>query len=350
MNFIPRTRAAFQPPSDMGSSGGSGGNKRKLWLGLGIGCGVILILTGILFAAGAFKAVSCCNTVKDVAEGSVAAQEFGQRFANAAATGDTAAAYAMTSDAFQQSTSEEAFKQVVSEHRARMETNTPRLFDMQMKAQDGASLESLKQSGWRLSYQFAGPTDQEMLLLIFSVERDPGGAEGEASFVISDVMFDERPRDLAREAPATEVLEFHETLQRGNYEQAYARLAPAFQEETGFEAFRKFLDDAGEALTKSSLTIRQVDYSDDNLQSTIVAHAATASGADALVQYELVPFQPNLPNVGWRIVAIAPLVAEAPASPEPEASDAGADRASGDAGSVGPDDVVAPSVEVDEAN
>ena len=156
---------------------------------------VLLVLLGILFAAGAFKAVSCCNTVKDVSQSSLAAQEFALEFAATVARGDASAAYQKTSDAFREETTEEAFKAVVDENRPHMSTNAPRLHDLMIQAGEEASLESLKTSGWRLSYQFAGPTDEEMLLLILNVARVPDAEE--TTFVVTGVMFDERPRSLA---------------------------------------------------------------------------------------------------------------------------------------------------------
>lgn len=321
--------AAFQPPSDMQGEGGSSRSK-KVFIGLGIGCGVVLLIIGILFAAGAFKAVSCCNQVKGIAEKSMGAEQFANQFAQDIWEGNLDQAYATTSDEFQQEVSREAFGSAVEAHRDRMAANAPRMFNMQLE-QEGAqqpSLEQLAQGTWLMSYQFAGPSDETMLLLNFRVKSAP--ADDGEKFVAADVAFDERPRNLEIEPPASEVLKVHDMIQRGQYELAYARLGDAFRSSTDRDTWRQFLDDAGPILTQSDLEIREVAYGQNNAQATIMAHARTSGGKSGIVQFELVPMQSDLPGFGWRIVTIAPMVAETqadgpdePLPPMPSANDAG---------------------------
>ena len=315
--------SAFQPPSDMTNGGGSGGGRKKVWIGLGIGCGLVLLVIGILFAAGAFKAVTCCSEVKDLAQNSVVVRDAGQAFADDVHAGNIDAAYARTSADFQSKMTRDQFKQAVEAHRAPMNASSPRLFDMQLKTENPEKIEGLSKGTWKLTYQFAGPKDEKMLLLTFAVKSVGEGAD--LKYVIEDVAFDERLRDLESEPPAAEVLEFHKLLQKKNAAMAYARLAPGFQQQTDYEAFQRFLEDTGDILTNSRIEVREVAYNETNTQATVMAHAKTVSGKDAIIQYELVPLQPEMPGFGWRIVSIAPLVAEtAPVEPPAvEAADVG---------------------------
>ena len=318
--------AAFQPPSDMGGAGGGEGRgKKKILVGLGIGCGVILLVIGLLFAAGAFKAVSCCSDVANLAQSSVGARDYGQKFADAVAQGKLDEAYAMTSPEFQAKTSREAFGNAIAAHREKIASNAPRMFNLELQTKgDPDSLESLKSGAWNLSYQFAGPADETMLLLNVLVTKPADAVDDATAFTVEGVQLDERPRNLAAEPPAEEVLKIHDLLQRGSYEMAYSRLAPRFQESSDFETFRKFLDDTGDILQRSDLAIREITYNETNTQATVMAQATTADGANAIVQYELVPLQPDMPGFGWRVVAIAPIIGAKPSAPAPDAGAAAA--------------------------
>lgn len=332
-----------------GGDGASGGGKRKkLWVGLGIGCGVFLLIIGILFAAGAFQAVKCCDTVKDATERSAAGIAFGQEFAAKVANVDAPAAYAMTSEEYRAKVSPEEFAKMLAEHREQLSSSAPRLFHSELDVGPNPSPETLKTAKLKVAYQFAAPASEKMLLMTFWIDRQGEGEE--ATMSATDIEFDERPRDLALEPAGKAVLELHEKLQRSQYEQAYATLSPAFQGETEMAAFRKFLEDAGEPLTASKLTLREIQYKGDGTQATVVAHAETRSGKSAIIQYEVLDSNPQFPGFPWEVAAIAPLVAEAaPAEKnEVKAADAGAEPSDGTPSEEG--EVIAPSVEVDEGN
>lgn len=350
MNSKFRGLAAFQPPSDMVGNGSGGSGKKKIWVGLGIGCGVLLLLIGIAFAAGAFKAVSCCNTLKDAAEQSQGAQQFGERFSRAISDGELQKAYSMTSSEFQSKLDSEAFESAVNAHRDKLSSGSPRLFNLQVDQKDPnqPSFDDLTSGIWQMSYQFAGPSDDRMLLLNFTVRRIGEGEE--AKFVAENVKFDERARNLANEPPAREVLEVHDLIQRGQYERAYGRLGMQFKQESDRDTFNQFIDDTGEVLTSSELQIREVAYNDSNSQATVMAHARSSSGKNAIIQYELVPLQKEMPGFAWRIVTISPMIAEVaedgPDEPVPPMPDEDAEAQTHGATDDAP--VKAPEVEVTE--
>lgn len=297
-------RIAFQPPSDMSGGGSSG--KKKVLVGLGVGCGLVLVVIGILFAAGAFKAVSCCSQFQGAYNDSVEAQAFGESFATHIASGDVEKAYALTSPSFQSTMSEEAFTTAVEAHRDRIDGNRPRLHHINLEGEDAQNLDDIGKGTWRLQYQFASAADTTMLLLILGAV--PQGEGEDRSFVATEVAFEERPRNLSMEAPAVEVQKIHQHLQNSQYERAYGRLGVGFQQSTSADAWKQFLNDAGPALTSSTLEVREVTYEGD--QATVMTHARTADGKSTLIQWELSQLAAGQPGFGWRVIAIAPMIAE----------------------------------------
>lgn len=345
----PQPHVAFQPPSDMVGSGSGSSTTKKLFIGLGLGCGVVLIVIGILFAAGAFKAVTCCNEVKNIADTSVGAEQFAGEFAREIHQGEVEAAYARTSPQFQSDMPRESFDAAVEAHRDRLASNQPRMFNMQLEqhGDQKPSLEGMARGTWAMSYQFAGPQDETMLLLNFRVARS--GSEDDAGFEVREVRFDERPRNLQHEPPAVEVLRVHEMIQSGQYELAYARLGDDFRSTADVEAWRAFLKEAGVVLTSSTLEVRQVSYNDANTQATVMAHAKVVGGNDAIIQFELQAATPELPGFGWRIVTIAPLLAESDTLEPPNAAPSNTNNAVGTNGSAGDAPVgEVPTVEVED--
>ena len=204
-------RTAFEPPSDyVGSDGGSGGGKKKLWIFLGGGCLLVILAFALLFGAGAFKMVSCCNQFQDVAKRTVAAQNYGYEFASLVGERKVDEAYSRLSDQAQGVLSAEDFARQVEEYGPMLDASTaPRRRNMQAR-QTGTEVSDVK--AWNQSYQFSGPKSTEMLVLSFEVQQQ---GEGEtAAFEIAEVDFDVRPRNLAAEPPAAEVTEFHDELQQ----------------------------------------------------------------------------------------------------------------------------------------
>ncbi len=314
-NFGPRL--AFEPPSDYVPAGQTSGAK-KIWMVLGGGCLLVLIAIGIAFAAGAFQVVSCCNQAKDIGVRTMEAQNRGAEFAMNLSSGDYEGAYAMTTEEFKGLKSKDDFVSEVKEYEKVLQSSPPQL--MGINARQGSG-EGLDVKRWRTNYQFAAPADTEMVVLSFDIVMT-----GEPpTFGVTGVDFDRRTRNLAAEAPATEVMEFHRELQRGNYEMAFGRLGEGFKTETDMAAFKAFLQDQGDIMTDSELEIKEVGYPNAG-RATVIATATTDSGQKAVVQFELATPAPNLPM--WQIMAISPMIESIPddsdmGSTEVEPADAG---------------------------
>ena len=308
-------KVAFEPPSDYVPPS-SGGGKSKIWMILGGGCLVVLLIIGIFFAAGAFKAVSCCNQLQDVAERSMAAQTFAIGWGTQVGAGDLDAAYQALSPTAKGNMSLEDFKALVAENAADMKDVNPQMFNTNAVNQE--SISDIK--AWRMTLQFARPTGKQMTLLEFDVVvADPDAK----IFNVENINFVTRERVMSAEPPASEVMQFHQELQSGRYEMAYGRMPKEFKDATSMDAFKAFLDAEGSILTGSDLEVTEVSYPAQN-RATVMAIARKGE-QKAVVQYELQT--PPLAGIKlWQIVAISPtLQTNVDNVPEPEGASDGED-------------------------
>lgn len=301
MRDFRRMSAAFEPPSDFVASGGGGNKNATLWKVLGGGCLVILLILGGLFAAGAFKVVSCCSEFSDVAKTTLASQEFGQQWAATLGQGKYDAAYAQLSEDTKASQDQATFQSKAAAFEDRLKVASPRLLGTNLvNQQEGAWR-------WRQSYQFADSQSEDMLVLMFDVIQVAG------EFRIESVDFDIRERVLSVEPPATAVLEFHSLIQDSQYEMAFSRLSEAFKTSTDEATFRKFLDAEGAVLKNSEIEVKEVLYNSED-SATVMAMVVNRTGLKAVVQYELTRPFPHLP--AWQITTISPMIQTEEAVPE----------------------------------
>jgi hypothetical protein len=200
----------------------------------------------------------------------------------------------------------EALKKLLADHKPGLEAGSA--VNINTEANNAnANVESFSDiRDFSVAYQVMSGSSDSLVIDFDVVTVGEGDA---ATFKVEEIAFGVKARVFTEEPPAREVLEFHQTLQSGNSAFAYGRLAPAFKGATDRDTFDKFLEETGDILTKSTLEIRAVDYSPTG--ATVMAHATTTSGQNALVQFELVEVQ--LAGVsGFQIAAIAPTIAEDP--------------------------------------
>ncbi len=307
-------KIAFEPPSDYVPTS-KGGGKSKIWMILGGGCLVLLLLIGGLFAVGGFKAVSCCNQLQDVAARTMAAQQFALGWGTQVGAGDLDAAYQALTEAERQKTDLTAFKALFAADARELGASQPQLFNTNAVRHE--AITDVK--AWRISLQYAAPSAREMVVLSFDVTLVDPEAN---TFGIEGIDIDRRARMMDSEAPAREVLQFHEELQAGRYEMAYGRLPQEFKNETSLETFRAFLDGEGSVLVGSELEIGEISYPGPQ-RATVMAIARRVDKR-AIVQYELQ--SSPVPGIQmWQIMAISPtLQTNLADTPDDEgASDAG---------------------------
>lgn len=290
-------KAAFEPPSDYVPPS-KGGGKNKLWMILGGGCLVLLLIIGGLFAAGAFKAVSCCNQLQNVAARTMAAQQFATGWGSQVGAGDYQAAYQALSEAEKGRMDLPKFTGLFAEHSTSMQASPPQLFNTTALNHEAIT----DVNAWRISLQYSTPSAKEMVVVSFNTVLT---GEDPVSFAVENIDVDKRPRVLGGEPPAREVLEFHDELQAGRYEMAYGRLPDAFKDATSLETFRAFLDAEGSILVGTKLEIQEVAYPEP-MRATVMA-IASGEGRKGVVQYEL----QGSPMAGmqmWQIMTISPMV------------------------------------------
>lgn len=297
MNWFQGPNAAFEPPSDFSGGGGGSSTKKKMFIVGGIGCGVVLLLIGILFAAGAFQAVSCCNQAQEFAQNSQKAQGVAVDFGLALSDKDFERALAMTSENYRSKNSLQTFTAGFDPFAAYLQ-GTPRVFNFRAGTSDEVadSFEDLNK-GWTVVLQYAtANSDQQLLVEVDVIPTETG------ELVIDNVGAEVRARSLASEPPAREVIEVHDDLAAGRYEMAHGRMAQPFKQETNIEAFKAFINDSNGVMTSSDVTIEEVDYSSQD-KATVMATVRGADGNAAVVQYELVSPVPGMSM--WKIMAIS---------------------------------------------
>jgi hypothetical protein len=287
-------RNEFNPPSDFVAED-DGGGKRNIWKWLGIGCGVIALVVGGLLAAGAWKTVSCCNDAVDSARLTMAAGEFGTQFARSLGSDGAEQARAKMTDELRSSISLEQLETQISQYQHFFEASSGRLGDL--NARKEAVDEPMI---WKVTVEFSPPAGQEKLIVLTEVvSRGEGDAQ---HFLIDDLQFEARSRDLGAEPPAVEVLDFHRQIRGGSYEQAYRHMSNAFTQKSNVEAFRSFVQGQDDVFRTGKVDINAVSY--DGSGGALVRARLTSDDGRVQVEYELV--RPNPTVAKWLISSVTP--------------------------------------------
>lgn len=252
-------RAEFNPPSDF-TPDESGSGKKKIWMYLGLGCGGLLLIIGVLFALGAFRAVSCCSDLVDVGKRSAEAQARVQQMSLAIHHGEMERAYGFTSSSYQSSVSRQEFEEVFAPHLEIVRTGYPIVVDMQVK---GESFDELRETAsWVATVRFVPPRGQEILIADYHVVWT--GEEGGRSIEVTSVQVERRVRPLQEEPPAQAVRAFLSTLRQGDWEAARRQLSAESPMRQGdLEEFRAFVRTHESVLTDRDIEIIGVEYGEE---------------------------------------------------------------------------------------
>jgi hypothetical protein len=249
-------RVEFNPPSDF-SADPSSGSKKKIWVFLGVGCGAMLLVVGLLFAVGAFRAVSCCTDLADVGKRTITAQLTAQEVSLALHQGEYETAYRYVSSSLRAELSPQQFREVFRPHEELLQSGYPLLADMQTR---GESLEELRDiTAWTAVVRFIPPTGQEVLVVDLGLQWR--GEEADPAVELVSVHVDRRVRPLEEEPAARSVQVFLRTLRQGEWEEARRQLSPDSPLRQGeLDGFRSFVRDHGEVLTGDRPRIESVAY------------------------------------------------------------------------------------------
>ena len=352
----------FKPPSDfVEESGGGGGGGGKKWLKIaGIGCGVVLLIIGILFAAGAFQVVSCCGDIQSISENTQQAGQVATGFGEHVLQGDWEQAHGLLTPDAQEKMDPGALEARFDEHRARLEGATPILRDITAASQPQNQQELRAIDSWRVRLRFHPSSGNVALDAVLVLELiSPAEDEEPPELGVSSLQLERRELDPRSEPPARVVLALHGDLQADRFDRAFRQLAPQMQKEQSQVEFRDFILSQGELFTRSTMKLQEVRYA-SNQKAQVVALLQIPDGKKAVVTYDLIR-DASMPGM-WRVVGISPLVettgevgADATAPSKEPGQEAGADgRAPGqgdedEGGETEGGEASAPEDEGDEA-
>lgn len=291
-------KIAFQPPSDMGTTGSGGGN--KIWKILGIGCGILVLIFGIGLAVGGYKVASFCGSGIDIVKTAMNAQKYGGKFANDIAKPDFDKAYGKMSPRYQGEVTKVDFIAQFAKYKDAIEGGTPVARGFNANQTD-------TKDEYKASYFFTS-SGSEMPTIKFTIIK--GNEEGNDSFLVDTFEIFLAERSMEKEQPGQMVLQFHNHISRGQDAIAYMSMGDTFRSKTGQEAFDQFLKDAGPSFTTGRWEIRNIKY--HTADSATVMIISRSQGNSMLVQFEMARTE-KMGIPVWQIEAIAPLVAgEAP--------------------------------------
>lgn len=242
----------FQPPSDFVPEGPKGGS--NIWKLLGIGCLIVVLILGLALAFGAWKTVSCCNTMGDMIGRSTGAVKFAVQLGEELKVEDFDAAHARFSPALASKISTDDLVSERKEYARFFDSAEPRAAGM------SALSENVERPRWEVRVELSNQTDRQKLLLLVEVDDLTPDHSDEPVFQVSALRFEQRDRDLAAEPPGIAVVGFHQDLRRGNDEEAFERLDQSFGD---ISAFRAFLKEQQPIFRSGAPEVLALDYSDE---------------------------------------------------------------------------------------
>ncbi len=299
-------RVEFEPPSDFVEESGGGGGRS--WFKIfGIGCAAIVLLLGIITAAGVIKGISCCGDLKTAGENTIGATMHGMQFASTIQDGRFDEAHGMLAPEFQSQLDVAGLKSKFSQPwlgEATLLNDGVQAGDTQ-QIQEFEDIKNIETWDFRLRlYPQQGKTQ---LVTTIGVQLDkPAEGETPASFNVYMLDVNEREIDFKLEPPAQAVLGFHGRLQSGDMRRSYSMMNPGSQP-GGLPTFQAFIDEQGDLFTRSVMEIEEVRYPRQDA-AIVTARLATTSGQKAIVTYQLSPGMAGMNGNGWLINTVEPLI------------------------------------------
>ena len=300
----------------------SGSGRRRVMTILGVGCGGLMLLVGLLFALGAFKAVSCCGDTKQLVLRTEQVSLQARVFADALVQGQLEQAYGLLSEQARSGMTQAAFADQIGPHAALIRQSVPlpgRVAPLVSEPQGQQGLEAIKHiDQWALTLRFfpsaqAEPGSAEVVMTLRAAHTAQSTPEApQVRFELVELR--QRPVLHASEPPAQRVVELHRRLQLDGPAAGYAFMDLAFQREHDAAAFEAFIQSQGDLFERGALEVNQVSYQP---QPPTVAATVTTT-LTSPTQRAVVTFGLLQGPLGWGVVSIAPLIqtpAQAPTTP-----------------------------------
>lgn len=235
--------------ADQYDGGGAGGGTSwgKVFKIAGIGCGVLVLLGGLLVGLGVFRIATCCSDFEDLAKTADATQQMGHDFATALHEGDYDGAYDFVDDQVRDQVSREEFEEEFEQWRPHLEASRPFPLRLDLDiADEDVDLSVFSDiNSWKVTTHFAEPASEEVLELRFVASAEEGDDEGvEHSVVAWEATL--KHRSLETDPYAQTARRLYDRLRRGDLDNARALVSP---EAAMFDGDQK-LQDRLEALSE----------------------------------------------------------------------------------------------------
>jgi len=307
---------SFDAPSDYEHA--SGGDGTNIWMWVGIGCGVILLVVAGALIFGGYKSYSCC---KQAMERQKEARETSLEFATDLRDADYESAWDRTTEAFRSGTTLDGFRGSIEAYRERIEGSVPEMVGIRPPANRGGDGKGV----WEVDIGFMPHAGETYVVLQLQLAEKGKGEQRE--FLVADLALRERDRNVATEPPARRIRRFNRLVAEDQIESARGLFAERFEPAQSEEAFQSYVDEHSSVFGAAELEFYSIRY-EAGLGATVLAvHRSTGSG-ETHVQYGL-----GKPGALWVITDIE-LNVEPPGPAEPNAGppDAGTTDAAGTAG------------------
>jgi hypothetical protein len=262
-------------------SNGSTKSNKSIWLWLGGGCAVVLLIVGIALAFGVYKGVTCCQST---IEQQRKARAFVEEFAQDLRRRDYDAAWEKTSSSMEMRTSRKEFIATVREHQdAILRSNQINLesFNRHLGSQDPENSGSY----WKVELAFMPRSGSEYVVMRLRLVGEK--VDQETVFHVDDIDFTTRERKLATEPPAEVVRRFNRMIAEKKVDVARDKVdREAFGPAGGLEEFEQFVASHDDLLGGGAEAVIDVRYPEAN-RAVVDLRKRRSDGTEALVRYQL---------------------------------------------------------------
>lgn len=309
---------SFDAPSDYQT--GSSGGGTNIWMWLGIGCGVVLLLVAGALIFGGYKSYSCC---KQAIERQKEARETSLTFARDLRDASYDSAWKRTSESFRSGTSLEKFRASVEKYRSRLDGSVPEMVGIRPPTNQGQGGKGI----WEVDIGFMPHAGETYVVMQLQLAEQGEGEKRE--FSVDGLALRERERNVATEPPARRVRRFNRLVAEEKVENARGVFAESFEPAKSKESFKSYVEQHASVFGSADVEFRSIQY--EAGRGAVVLAVHRSAGADeTYVRYGL-----GKSRALWVItnveVGVSPPESAEPTAAPPDAGNADASETGGDA-------------------
>ena len=276
----------------MSNGSNSSSDSNNIWLWLGGGCALVLIVGGILLSFGAYKGVTCCQSAL---ERQKKARQFALSFAEDIQGAKYDKAWSKTSERLRLAITKDDLTDRVERVGAQLAETMLRVEGLNQ--QIGGTNKDTSGSHYVVDVAFmprAGTSYVVMKTRLINI-----GKSEQPEFRVDEVEFVRRARKMAAEPPAQVVQRFNKNVADGNMEGALNQVdGDAFAAGESTKTLKTYVAGEGALLEKSSFAVVDVRY-EPGEGATVDARHELPDGSRQLVRYRVAK-----EGVRWRIAGV----------------------------------------------